>query len=53
MGKKYSEDEVSWSCIEKYIPYAKVVWSTHNNGISTYKLLDENGKQIDINEYIS
>ena len=44
----FCEDEVSWSCIEKYIPYTKVVWSTHKNGISTYKLLDENGKKIDI-----
>lgn len=52
MGRKYTEDEISWSCIEKYIPYAQVVWSTHKNGISTYTFLDENGKKIDINEYI-
>lgn len=53
MGRRFSEDEVSWSCIERYIPYAKVEWRMHRNGISTYTLLDENGKKIDINDYIS
>ena len=53
MWKKYSEDDISWSCIEKYIPYAKVVYSMHKNGISKYTFLDENGEKIDINEYIS
>lgn len=53
MDRKFTEDSVTWSSIEKYIPYSKVCWSTNKNGISIYVLLDENGNKIDINEYIS
>lgn len=52
MERKYSEDDVTWSSIEKYIPYAKVEWSTNKQGISTYKLIDKNGKEIDIQKYV-
>lgn len=52
MEKIYSEDNITWSTIEKYIPYAKVIWTTNKQGISTYKLLDKNGKEIDIDEYV-
>ena len=48
MRRNFSEEDISWACIEKYIPYTKVVWSILNNGIPTYKLLDENGKKINI-----
>ena len=50
MERKYSEDDVTWSSIEKYIPYAKVEWSINKQGISTYKLIDKNGKEIDIGQ---
>ena len=52
MERKYSEDDVTWSSIEKYIPYAKAEWSINKQGISTYKLIDKNGKEIDIDEYV-
>ena len=52
MEKIYSEDNITWSTIEKYIPYTKVIWTTNKQGISTYKLLDKNGKEIDIDEYV-
>ena len=41
MGK-YSEEDVTWSSIEKYINYSKVVWSFAKNGIPKYALMDEN-----------
>lgn len=52
MSRIYSEDDITWSSIEKFIPYAKVNWYTNKHGISTYKLLDEEGKNIDIDEYV-
>lgn len=52
MGRKYSEDELPWSVIEKYVPYATVQWPIINKGIPMYRLLDRNGKKIDINDYI-
>ena len=52
MSRIYSEDDITWSSIEKYIPYSKVDWTTNKNGISRYCFLDENGKKIDINDYI-
>ena len=36
MEKAYSEENVTWSAIEKYIDYAKVIWSIDNNGIPNY-----------------
>lgn len=50
MNKMYSEDNVTWSSIEKDVPYSKVVWNISKNGIPKYNFLDENGKKIDIND---
>lgn len=47
MGK-YSEEDVTWSSIEKYIDYSNVVWSFAKNGIPKYVLMDENGNKIKI-----
>lgn len=52
MVKKYSEEELAWSCIENKIPYAKVVWTMCKNGISRYTFLNKNDKKIDINDYL-
>ena len=52
MSRIYSEDDVSWSSIESIIPYDKVEWYIHKNGISTYKFFNKDGKKIDINDYI-
>lgn len=49
MSRIYSEEDITWSSIEKYIPYAKVEWYTNKNGIATYKFIDEYGKKIDVN----
>ena len=52
MSRIYSEDDITWSSIEKYIPYNKVVFGINKNGISTYKLFDEDGRIIDIDKYV-
>ena len=52
MERKYSEDDITWSSIEKFIPYAKVNWFINKVGISTYKLMDENDKEIDVDKYV-
>lgn len=52
MSRIYSEEDITWSSIEKYIPYSKVDWTTNKNGIATYKFFDKDGKKIDINDYI-
>lgn len=52
MEKIYNEDDITWSSIEKYIPYAKVEWSINKYGISTYKLINEDDKKIDVDGYI-
>ena len=43
MSRIYSEDDITWSSIEKYIPYSKVEWTTNKNGIATYKFFDKDG----------
>ena len=48
MGKKFSEDDVSWSCIEKYNDYSKVCWYMRKNGIPTYRLYGKDGKEMEI-----
>lgn len=45
----YSEVDITWSSIEKDIPYYKVIWYTRRNGIPVYTFLDENGSKIDVN----
>lgn len=47
MGK-YSEVDVTWSSIEKYIEYSKVVWTCAKNGIPKYAFMDENGNKIKV-----
>jgi hypothetical protein len=52
MLRIYSEDNITWSSVEKDVSYYKVIWSTDRNGIPTYKLLNEKDKRIDISDYI-
>lgn len=52
MSRIYSEEDITWSSIEKYIPYYRVEWSVNKNDIAAYKFYDENGEKIDINDYI-
>lgn len=51
MSKKYSEVDITWSSIEKYIPYKNVVWGVEKNGTPVYIMYDDNGEKIDINDY--
>ena len=39
--KGYSEKDVTWSSIEKDVPYAKVIWSTQKNGIPKFTFIGE------------
>lgn len=48
MEKVYGEADVTWSYIEKYYSYDKVVWSVDKNGIPVYALLGENNQKIKI-----
>ena len=52
MKKIYSEKDIAWASIEKYIPYSEVVWSESKDGIPVYTFFDENYKKIDINDVI-
>ena len=53
MSKVYSEEDIAWSSIEKYVPYDKVVWSVRRNGIPVYSFIGENGDKISIKDYVS
>ena len=55
MEKVYGEADVTWSSIEKYYSYDKVVWSVDKNGIPVYSLLSENNQKIkiDINKFLN
>lgn len=48
MTKKYGEGDITWSSIEKYVPYKKVSWRTQKNGIPIYSFTDEEDKTIKI-----
>lgn len=48
----YSENDVSWASIEKRIPYSKIEWSMSKNGIPKYNFFDEDGKKMNIGNYI-
>ena len=48
MAKAYSELDVTWVSIEKYVDYCSVRWTTDKNGIPRYMFLDEDGKKIDV-----
>lgn len=52
MKKTDNEINVTWSSIEKNIPYAAVVWGAYDNGLPKYTFVDEHGKKIDINQYV-
>jgi len=41
MREKYSEENVTWSYIEKYVPYIKTIWSMQKNGIPKYTFIIE------------
>lgn len=47
MGK-YSEADITWSSIEKYIEYSQVAWTCAKNGIPKYTFMDENGNKIKV-----
>ena len=51
MSKKYSEADITWSSIEKYVPYKEVIWVVEKNGIPLYTMYNYNGEKIDINDY--
>lgn len=42
----YSEKDITWSFIEKYVSYHKTVWSVCDNGIPTFAFMDENNNKI-------
>jgi len=48
METRYSEEDVTWSSIEKYVDYSSVRWSTDKNGIPVYIFADEEGRKIDV-----
>ena len=48
MEASYSELNVTWPSIEKYVKYSSVRWSTDKNGIPRYMFFDEDGKKIDV-----
>ena len=45
----YGEEDITWSSIEKYYKYNKVVWHTCDNGIPMYTFMDEKGNKIKVN----
>ena len=49
MNKMYDETDLTWSSVERYYDYDKVVWYVRENGIPVYSLLDNEGKKIKIN----
>lgn len=53
MDCKFSEDDVTWSSVEKYIPYANVRWSVQKQGTPKYTFFDKDGKKININDYLN
>lgn len=44
MNIVYSGNNVTWSSIEKDIPYTKVVWSMGSDGIPIFILINENNQ---------
>lgn len=51
MGRIFSEEDITWSSIEKHIPYKKVLWTVQKNGIPAYTFVNENDEKMDINEW--
>jgi hypothetical protein len=52
MKRIYSEEDITWASIEKYITYSKVAWSERKDGMPVYTFFDKDGKKIDINDVI-
>ena len=49
MARIYSEEELTWSSVERHYKYDRVTWSVRENGIPIYTLLDKNNKKIKVN----
>jgi hypothetical protein len=43
-----SEVDITWSSIEKYVPYNKVIWNVSKEGIPRYAFFDKNYRKIDV-----
>jgi hypothetical protein len=52
MYRIYSEEDITWSSIEKYVPYDKVRWYARKDGIPVYNFFDKNDEKINISDYI-
>ena len=52
MERIYSEEDITWSSVEKYVPYARVNWHINENGIPTYEFFDEFYNKIDVKTII-
>ena len=52
MPRIYSEEDITWSSIEKYVPYDKVRWCVRKDGIPVYNFFNEKDERIYINDYI-
>lgn len=52
MPRIYSEEDITWSSIEKYVPYDKVRWYARKDGIPVYNFFDKNDEKINISDYI-
>lgn len=48
MERNFSEVDVTWASVEKYVSYKQVVWSVSKEGIPRYTFFDENHKKIDV-----
>lgn len=48
MARVYSEGDITWSSVEKDVPYTKVNWSINPNGIPVYTFYDEYYNRIEI-----
>lgn len=48
MERKFSEVDVTWASVEKYVSYKQVVWSVSKEGIPRYTFFDKNDKKIDV-----
>lgn len=48
MERIYSEADITWSSIEKYVDYSSVRWTMDKSGIPVYTFMDEKGGKIDI-----
>ena len=48
MAKIYSEEDITWSSIEKDVPYIRVNWHINESGIPVYTFFDENYNKIEV-----